>query len=421
MEYTVSYAVQAALERLLAMDEIADALNWIQNDQARCVSEQKRLTLVEAPSFHEQERAEVYAGMFQELGLSDVRIDQGGNVLGLRKGQGGGPRILVEAHMDTVFPLGSVKAVKEGDGFLFAPGISDDTRGLAIILSMIRALDACGIQTRGDLLFAGTTREEGMGGMEGVKFLLNDQQGKIDACVSIDSASMATIIYEATGLRTVEVTFHGIGGHAFGAFGQVANPLHAAARAVAKIADLQVPQTPKTTFCVSNFHAGNDAGVHAIPPSASIKINYRSNDAALLEALDQQIFQAIEEACAEETARWGKDAITWDSRTLCDIPAGSQSPHAPVVEGLYAVLKAMGLQPVFQRGGATNCSIAIAQNIPAVCIGTCYCPGGENINTLDHTLEERFPVAGAYKGVQAALLTALLCAGVGKEPTILRC
>lgn len=419
MEFTVSQPVQAALENLLAMDEVADALNWIQKDHARCISEQKRLTCVEAPSFHEEARAEVYAVMFRDLGLKDVRIDQGGNVLGLRKGQGGGPRILVEAHMDTVFPLGSVGGVEEENGFLFAPGISDDTRGLAVILSVIRALDVCGIQTKGDLLFAGTTREEGMGGMEGIKALLDEQQGKIDACISIDSASMATIIYEATGLRTAEITFHGIGGHAFGAFGQVANPLHAAARAVAKIADLQVPLAPKTTFCVSNFHAGNDAGVHAIPPSACIKINYRSNDAALLEALDEQIYRAVQEACDEETARWGQDTITWESRVLCDIPAGSQSLHAPVVEGLYAVLKKMGLQPVFQRGGATNCSIAITRKLPAVCLGTCYCPGGEVINTMDHTLEERFPIAGAYKGVQAALLTALLCAGAGKEPSIL--
>ena len=45
---------------------------------------------------------------------------------------------------------------------------------------------------------------------------------------------------------------------------KMAQPLHAAARAVAKIADFVVPKEPKTSFCVSNIHGGNDAGIHAI-------------------------------------------------------------------------------------------------------------------------------------------------------------
>ena len=76
---------------------------------------------------------------------------------------------------------------------------------------------------------------------------------------------------------------------------------------MAKIADLEVPVDPRTTFCVSNFHAGNDAGVHAIAPKATIKFNLRSNSAEILEELNKRIFKAIQDACDEETARWGKD------------------------------------------------------------------------------------------------------------------
>lgn len=419
MPYSVDHKIRGALAALAQAPEVMRALADIEDDQGRCIEEHKQLTAIEAPTFQEQARARLYLQKLRGLGLEDVHIDAGGNVLGLRRGKGDGPCVLLEAHLDTVFPTGSVSGVREEDGFLYAPGVSDNTRGLAMLLSLARALDAAGIETAGSLLFAGTTREEGRGGMQGMKQLLQDHKGRIAASVSIDSGSLRNIIYEATGLRTVKVRFHGTGGHAFGAFGQVAHPLHAAARAIAKISDFEVSENPRTTFCVSSCHAGNEAGVHAIPQTAEITINYRSNDPEELEKLHRRIFGAIEEACREESARWGQDTIRWESEPYCDIPAGTQNPHAPIVEGLYAAIEQIGLSPRFLRGGATNCSIAIGEGIPAVCISSYYPAGDGDILTMDHTLAEKYPVAGAYKGVQLLLLLALLYAGTGGSPSIL--
>ncbi len=44
------------------------------------------LTEIPAPPFKEQARAKAYADMFRQRGLTDVEIDEEGNVLGLRKG-----------------------------------------------------------------------------------------------------------------------------------------------------------------------------------------------------------------------------------------------------------------------------------------------------------------------------------------------
>ena len=96
-----------------------------------------------------------------------------------------------------------------------------------------------------------------------MKDFLNDNDD-IDISLTIDNNDMSALIFEATSGETYEVNFYGIGGHAFGSFGEMAQPIHAAARAVAKIADFTVPSDPKTSFCVSNFHGGTAAGVHAI-------------------------------------------------------------------------------------------------------------------------------------------------------------
>ncbi len=411
MKYQVSETIRASVAALMAHPAVRAAWQAAEEDQAECIRQQCELVCIEAPTFQEETRAVRYAELMREVGLTDVHIDRGGNVIGVRRGRGEGPTVLVEAHLDTVFPLGSVHGVTEKEGMLFAPGVSDNTRGLAMLLSLARALNAADVQTAGNVVFLATTREEGTGDMQGIKAFLQDGH-RIGAALCIDYGHIRQIIWEATGVKTIEVTFRGIGGHSWAAFGEVANPLHAAARAVAKIADLDVPSIPRTSYCVSNFHAGNTAGIHAIVPEATIKINYRSNDRDVHDDLERRILAAIQEACDEETARWGRDEITWDMKRVVDIPAATQDPHAPILEGFHALLESMGEEPIFLRGGATNASICIGAGIPALCMGSHWAAGGEIINTMDHTLQERFPVEGAYRGVQALLAAALLCTGV---------
>ena len=416
MEYIVSEQIKNALAELLRDPAVQAALRLIEADQERSIEETCELTEVEAPTFHEEGRAAVLAGKFREAGLADVHIDRGGNVVGLYEGLSDDSKILVEGHMDTVFPFGSVHGVRRENGHLYAPGVGDDTRALAMMLSIIRVMKAAGVKPDRSIFFVGTTREEGMGSLGGMKDFLEDNREDLAAAVSIDNGDMAGLTYQATGFRTYEVTFHGKGGHAEGAFGEVANPLSAAARAVAKIAEFRVPEDPRTTFCVSNFHAGTDAGVHAFPAEASIKINFRSNSQEELERLDERIFRAVEEACGEEAARWGRDRITWDRKIFCDVPAGTQDPHAPIVEAAMEALRYDGQEPFLYRGGSTNANMSIAHGVPAVVIGRGWYDPGAPRDNRNHTPEENFPIRNAYKAVQAAFLTAMMAAGTEHAP-----
>ena len=412
--YQVSEKTRKQFEKMMGLDSVAKALEFIKKDQDQTIEDQKELVLIEAPTGQEQKRAAALAEKFQALGLEDVHIDRGGNVVGIRKGSGNGPKVLLEGHLDTVFPFGTVKEVKEKDGFLYAPGIGDDTRALAMLLSLLRALNDTQIATEGDIVFVGTAREEGMGGLGGMKDFLADNHD-IDISLSLDNNDMSRLVYEATNGETYEVNFYGIGGHAFGAFGKMAQPIHAAARAVAKIADFVVPSDPKTSFCVSNFHGGNDAAVHAIAPKATIKFNFRSNSSEELDKLRDKIFQAIEEACKEETEKWGCDTITWDKKLISEIPGGIQDAHAPLVETAYLGLNSLGITPEFSKGGCTNANVAIAKKIPAICMGLAYTPDEESKNSMNHSINERFSINGAYMAVQQAFMVLLMAAGVCGE------
>ena len=62
------------------------------------------LTEIEAPPFKEQKRAEAFLARLQALGLTNAAIDAEGNVVGVRKGTGNGPKLVISAHLDTWSP-----------------------------------------------------------------------------------------------------------------------------------------------------------------------------------------------------------------------------------------------------------------------------------------------------------------------------
>ena len=410
--YQVSEQMQSQFKSFLTIDQVQQVLSFIEKDQDRTIADMCELVVIEAPTFQEEKRAEEMARRFRALGLEGVHIDRSGSTVGLRRGSGNGPKILIEGHLDTVFPFGTVKGVEDrGDGFLYAPGIGDDTRALAMMLCLIRAFNACDIKTVGDIYFVCTTGEEGLGGFKGMKGFLDDHP-EIDISLSLDNNDMSLVVFEATASEGWEFTFRGIGGHAFGAFGEVANPLHAAARAVAKIGDIQVPKKPKTTYSVSNFHAGSVESVNAIVSEATIMMNFRSTDGEAFQAMKDQIMAAIEAGAREESERWGKDTITVESKCLDSHGVGKQDPHMPLVEAAYLSLENVGVEPVIVEGGSTNANVPIYRGIPALCMGRAYAPTKETKTIYNHSVGERFPVAGAYKAVQHAATILMMSAGL---------
>jgi acetylornithine deacetylase/succinyl-diaminopimelate desuccinylase-like protein len=414
MANQVSEKIAAVLRKLTDEDKVQKALKFIEEDQENIIQKQIELTLIPAPTGQEEKKAKRLLEMFAEEGLTDCHIDPYGNAVGIRKGTGGGKTVLVEGHMDTVFPIDTKLEIRRENGWIYCPGIVDDTRGCAVVLSVIRALNAAGIETAGDIHFVGTVQEEGMGALKGMQYYCNHHP-ELDASISIDGPGYEAVTFQATGIQSYEFNFHGIGGHAAGAFGKVANPLAAAGRAIAKISDLKVPEKPRTTYAVTAAFAGSYESIHAIVDKATILLNFRSDSQEELEKLRAEIFRCMDEACREETERWGKDTITYDFRHVCDINAGSQSSDAAIVQGAVAAAAYLGCQDVkLEEGGATNCSRALEAHLPAVCLG-----GGADYDSKCHSLAEQFREKDAFKGAQSAFLLALLCAGTDVSESII--
>jgi tripeptide aminopeptidase len=396
--------VDSAYAAILTNAKVIKTLEDIEADDERTFAEQKRITEIPAPPYKEKVRAEYYLKRFQELGFKDAAIDSEGNVMALRKGSGGGrPKLVVSAHLDTVFPEGTDVSVKEKDGVILAPGIGDDSRGLAALLSLIKSINANQIATVGDIMFVGTVGEEELGNLRGVKALFRDH-GDIDGFISIDGLGITRVVNQATGSHRYEMIFRGPGGHSFQEFG-LPSAIHAMGRAVAKISELQTPADPKTTFTVGTVAGGTS--VNAIAAEARMAVDMRSDSTEELLKLEARLLDLVKQAVVEENARWKTDKITVEIKLIGDRPAGIVALDSPIVQATQRAVSVITRAPrVTFAGSSTDSNLAMSLGIPAVTIGG----GGEGGNW--HSRNEWYRPVDAYFGPQNALLTVLVLSGL---------
>lgn len=402
MQQTAASSVETAFNILRNNPTVVKTLDGLEADAARTLAEQRALAEIASPPFKERRRAEYFLQRFRELGLADAAIDAEGNVVGLCAGSGGGPRIAVVSHLDSVFAEGTDVRVKEADGTLHGPGIGDNARGLAVILSLLRAMGANGIKTVGDLIWVGSVGEEELGNLRGVRALLRDHPD-LDGFVAIDGLKVTRIVNQATGSHRYEIIFSGPGGHSFSAYG-LPSPIHAMGRAIAGIAELQTPSDPKTTFTVGTVRGGTS--VNAIAKEARMALDLRSNAADALVQLEEKALAIVQHAVAQENARWRSDKITVEIKLIGDRPAGSTPQASTIIETARRAVTAVAPGAAVEfAASSTDSNLAMSLGIPAVTIGG----GGEGGG--QHSLNEWYRPTNAHLGPQNALLTLLTLAG----------
>lgn len=408
---TVAFSQTGADERVSRIQQDAryqQALEFTNEDYERFVDELIELTEIPAPPFKEEARAAAYLEKLRELGLQGVEIDAEGNVMGIRPGTGGGPLLAVAAHLDTVFPEGTEVTVKRRGTRLSAPGIGDDTSGLAVLLAVIRAMDAAHVQTSSDILFIGNVGEEGLGDLRGMKYLFEAGRYRdlIEMFVSVEGGRQVDITNAALGSKRYRVTFKGPGGHSFSAFGLV-SPAFAMGNAIQKFSNLEVPEDPKTTINVGVI--GGGTSVNSIPFESWMEVDIRSEEAEELDRVAETFIDLMYEAVNEENAArsTGQGPIELGIEVIGQRPSGETGLADPLVQRVAAAYRAFGIEPSYSQS-STDSNIPISMGIPAVTIDR----GG--IGGRSHSLDEWIDVEKpeTVKGIQVVLTTILALAGL---------
>ena len=399
----------ARVQRVVNNPRFTAAMAAIDRDHDRLVSEIIALTEIPAPTFEEEKRGAAYLEMLRAHKLVDVLRDEVGNVMGIRRGTnpGGGNLIAVVAHLDTVFPGDTDVKVKRSGTRLTAPGVGDNTRSLAVLLAMIRAMDEARVETAGDILFVGNVGEEGLGDLRGVKHLMlkGKFKDRIKQVIAVDGAGDGgSIVNGGVGSKRYRVAFKGPGGHSYGAFGLV-NPAFAMAAAMQKFSALKVPATPKTTFNVGVV--GGGTSINSIPLETWMEVDMRSESPLELEKVETAFLMMVRQAVDEENrARSIREgSIVADVKLVGDRPSGQTPQSAPIVQMAAAAARASGLTPTFGYS-STDANLPISLGIPAVRLNS----GGRGERS--HSLDEWIDVekTSSLRGIRVLLATLLALA-----------
>jgi acetylornithine deacetylase/succinyl-diaminopimelate desuccinylase-like protein len=388
------------------------AFRAIEALEPRTHSELITLTEVPAPPFKEEERARLYLQWLREAGADSVFIDEEGNAIGIRRGRSGGRTVGFGGHLDTVFPEGTDVTVRQRGDTLYAPGIGDDTRGLMVVLTVLRALEEAGIETESDIWFVGVVGEEGLGDLRGMKHLFREGAHPIASWIEIDGGGLGSIVNGALGSYRYRTTFKGPGGHSWGAFG-MANPAHALARAVTHFvtaADSITRDGPRTSYNIGTLSGGTS--VNSIPFEAVMEVDMRSLDRASLDRIDGVFRAAMARGLADENGakRRGPDLeVVLDK--VGNRPSGETPEDAPLVQRAVAAAEIFAGPLVSLSTSSTDSNIPISLGIPAVTLGR----GG--VGGEGHSPGEWWFNRDGHQAIQNALLVLVSEAGLARPST----
>ncbi|MEO8953482.1 MAG: M20/M25/M40 family metallo-hydrolase [Ktedonobacteraceae bacterium] len=329
----------------------------------------QRICEVPAPTGNERERAQLVASLWQERGYTP-EIDAVGNVYVRRGKREQGPVLMLLAHTDTVFPQTTpISVVRQGD-ILRGPGIGDNSVNVAAMISALDILDELAQTTSVDIVAVADVGEEGLGNLLGARTAVERYREQLGAVIAIDG-NLGNITHGAVGSKRWRITVRGPGGHSYGAFG-TPSAIHGLGRIIAAIAELSVPQQPKTTFNVGIIEGGTS--VNTIAAHASALLDIRSTDITALNRVADEVRTIV--------AQRAGAGLTTEIEVLGERPAGERSQSDPLVQLAAAAITWLGIEPAY-GASSTDANIPISLNIPAVCIGITQV---ERMHTLEEFL-----------------------------------
>ncbi len=370
------------MKALTQREDFTRASASVDRDRDAIIAQWRALTEIPAPSGHEAQRAEYVENLLKQYGLTDVHRDAVGNVMGTRKGTGGGKHVVFDAHLDTVFALGTNVTTRIENGKLYAPGVGDNTRNVIALLAMIRAMNDAGLQTKGDLTFLFTVEEET--NFRGADQFLTDHRGKIDRFVALDGG-YRNFTYGGTGIYWHRYHIIGPGGHT-----RSDTPPYSAtlpvARAIERIYALKLPEA-----YINIGMLGGAEVFNAKAADAWMSVDLRSIDQAELKRLDQVIQQIV----AEEAKRVGmtmkRDVVSTEE--VASLPGHRNSEMVAIAEGIY---RAFGFEPEITPTAANHTSAALRAGVPAIGMGLAPCESA-------HALEENCEIEPLFTGIKRTM------------------
>jgi len=342
-----------------------------------------------APTFHEAERAGFVRARFEEESLQDVEIDPVGNVYACLKvandlSSAVRHPLVVSAHLDTVFPANVDLHCERERERILAPGIGDNSVGVAGLIGLVWMLRERGIVLPGELWLVANVGEEGLGNLRGIKAIVDRFGSQPLAYLILEGASLGQVYRRGLGVRRYRLSVRTAGGHSWNDYGQP-SAIHELAALTTRLTALELPRSPRTTLNVGMIAGGSS--VNTIAARSTLELDLRSEDDQALTALAEQVEHIVHET--------EKPGVQVELEVIGQRPSGELPADHPLVQLAQDCLRAVGIEPHLNIG-STDATLPLSRGLPAITIG--LTTGGRA-----HSTHEYIDVAPLEKGMEQLL------------------
>lgn len=324
---------------------------------------------IAAPTFAEVPRGDFVRTLFEKEKLKDVSVDALGNVFARLPGkQKTAKALVVSAHLDTVFPPSINLQVKREAGRVFAPGIGDNSIGVAALFGILWSLRDRNVTLPHDVWFAANVGEEGLGNLYGMRGVVERFEADVLGYLVLEGLALGHVYHHAIGVKRYRIMARTAGGHSWSDYGQP-SAVHELASLVTQLTSIRLPREPRTTMNVGTIVGGT--GINVLAAEAKCELDLRSEDPQTLAKLVQQVEDILIHA--------SRDGVKISAEVIGERPAGVLAVGHPFIQLAVNCTREQGLDAIL-TSGSTDANIPLSQNIPAVVMGITTGGGAHTVN-----------------------------------------
>ncbi len=321
---------------------------------------------IPAPTFAEEARIRWLEARLAEA-PGRRRRDAAGNLVW---SWGEGPlRVLLLAHVDTVYPAETPLRFEATGEFAVGPGIGDNAAAVVVAVHAVEALLAAADRPAGAVAF--TVGEEGFGNLKGALAACAELAPAV--AIALEGHNLDKVLVDAVGSVRARVRVSGPGGHSWA---DRARPsaIDALLALGLRLTGLRAPETPVNVGLLSGGRS-----VNTIADRAELAVEMRALGEAPLARFERVLGGlSVEPPLSVRTEILGRR------------PSGRLDPAHPLLTVVREVRGELGL-PDITAAGSTDANAALALGIPALALGVAYGSGM-------HSLEERIETASLELG-----------------------
>ncbi len=240
---------------------------------------------------------------------------------------------------------------------VIAPGIGDNSIGVAALFGILWSLRERDVVLKQDVWFVANVGEEGLGDLRGMRGVVERFGADVLGYLVLEGLALGHVYHKAIGVKRYRIAAKTAGGHSWSDYGQP-SAVHELASLVTQLTSIRLPREPRTTMNVGVISGGT--GINVLAAEAKCELDLRSEDPGTLKMLVHQVEDLLINA--------SHDGVKISAEVIGERPAGEISVNHLFVQLAVNCTQEQGLEAIL-TSGSTDANIPLSENIPAVVMG----------------------------------------------------